>query len=379
MPLWPSPHRTRRALLGAVVSALTGALLVGCGAGGKAVDLDPMRFEVVRSGDQTHVESLDDKTLFREGGAAYEKADYDAALRKYTLIVERLPDSRYATIAGYNAGLSLLRMKRYEDAAPWFERTAKRTAGSKDAHDALFHLATCHEKAGDWKAMAAAMDRVLKPEWEGIKARDHIEAHSRRGQAREKLGEAALAERDYLRALRLYRRNLADRALYRSEHVAFAQYRIGEIYSELFRAVRFQLPVARMDRDLADKSNYFLKAQNAYLKTLRLRNARYAIMAGYRLGEIYERFYDDFMAAEVPDHLNREELEVYYDELKKEVKPFISQALDIYARNLRMAQRMGDRGGKWVRMTEQSVSRLKEVLRQEATAEAQARLEKGAD
>ena len=111
----------------------------------------------------------------------------------------------------------------------------------------------------------------------------------------------------------------------------------------------------------------------AELKALRLQHPDYAVVSGYRLGALYEVMYDDMMAAEIPTELTREEVELYYEELKKKIRPLLVRAIDIYERNLRMGQRFGKQG-EWVKRTEASLARLKEVLRQDSTREAEAEL-----
>ena len=222
--------------------------------------------------------------------------------------------------------------------------------------------------------MSGALDRVLRPEYEAITEVERLEAHALRGLARQELGDLALAERDYLEALKLHRRHLDPSSLVGNPSVSMAQYQIGEIYRELFAAIHFRLPVDRMMRDLEDKSNLFLKAQNAYLRAVRLHHPEYAVKAGYRLGALYEVFYDDMMSAEVPAELDQEEVDVYYEELRKKVRPLVVRAIDIYERNLQLGRRMGE-GGEWVRKTEASLARLQEVLRDDASRDALAGME----
>ncbi len=356
------------------VWALVALSLGACGTTRtQVVELEPMRFEAVPTEDGAAVEVLEPEVLFREGGAAFAAGDYETAARKYGLVVTHFPDSRWGTVSRYNAGLALEKARRWAEAIPHFTQVAALTAGSKDAHDALFRLASCHEALEDWRAADAALSRVLAPEFEGIVAIDRLEALARRGRARQLRGDLALAERDYLAALELYRHNLANRAFSSNAYVSLAQFQIGEIYRALFQAIQFRLPLERMARDLEDKANYFLKAQHAYLKAVRMHHPEYAMAAGYRLGAIFESFYDDMMAAEVPDDLSKDELAVYYDELRRKVKPLLTKAIDIYERNIRLGERFGQTD-EWVRKTQASLSRLKDLLRQESAREAQAEI-----
>lgn len=370
--------RLRAALAAGFVWWAVGAAQ-GCGTTGSSrrapVALEPMRFEAVPGPGGTRVvETLDPATLFAEAGQAFERGDYGAAARKYTLLVQRFPHSRWVNVARFNGGLSLRRAGRCQDALVLFGDAAKATAGSKDAHDALFQAAECDETLGRWEDADATWSRVLAPEWPRIGALDRLEALARRGRTRRHLGKLAEAERDLLKALGVYRRNMGNLAFHGNRWVSVAQFEVGEIYRELFSSVRFRLPLERMARDLEDKSNYFLKAQNAYLKTVRHHHPELAVAAGHRLGSLYEQFYDDMMGAEVPADLKPQEMDIYFEELKAKVRPLVERAMDIYERNIRMAERMGRGDDAWVDRSRQSLARLKDVLRAEAAQEAEAKV-----
>jgi tetratricopeptide (TPR) repeat protein len=338
-------------------------MLVGaCGSSAAHIQMDPLRFEVVDDGTVRRVEVMDPTVLFREAGAAFSEKDYDTAARKYALIVEHFADSRYGLVSRFNGGLSLERGGRCEEAIPLFESVAQRTAGSKDAHDAVFRIAHCEEHLERWDGAIEAFTRVLAPEWKGIVSLDRLEAFARRGGARYRSGDLARAERDLKSALTTYRNDIGNPAMLGNRWVSFAQFQVGEIYRELFSAIRFRLPIEGMARDLEDKSNLFIKAQNAYLKAVRLHHTEFAVKAGFQLGALFERMYDDMMAAEVPDDLTEEELGIYYGELRKHVRPLVTKAIDVYEKNIQLGRRLKG-GAEWVRKTEAGLSRLKEVLR----------------
>ena len=47
-----------------------------------------------------------------------------------------------------------------------------------------------------------------------------------------------------------------------------------------------------MDRDLEEKAGLLLKAQRAYIDTIKYGNARWASAAGFQVGSLYEELYD---------------------------------------------------------------------------------------
>jgi tetratricopeptide (TPR) repeat protein len=339
-------------------------VLGGCASAprGDSIEMEAMHFAVIDGPGGRRVEALDPETLFIEGNRAFEAQDFAQAADKYAMIVDRFPGSRWERVATFNAGLALEKDKRFADAVPRFEALVRDVAGSKDAQDALFRIAACEEAMQDWSGMHASVEEILRPHFPGLGVGDRIAALALRGRAWEGRGELALAERDYRAALELYQKNLELRGLDKSP-----QFRIGEIYKDLFASIRFKLPLERMARDLEDKSNFFLMAQSAYLRALRLQHADWAVVAGFQLGALYEQMYIDMLAAEVPSDLTEEELGIYNEELKKKVRPLLVRAIDIFERNLRLGQRFGKRDD-WMAKTEASLARLNDMLRAESRA-----------
>jgi tetratricopeptide (TPR) repeat protein len=337
-----------------------------CASKPAVVELPPLRFAVVGQ----RVEALDADTLHEEATRAYDTRAFVLAAEKYGLIADRFPESRYGAVAAFNAGLALEKEARFDEAAQRFEQAVRQARRPADADDALLRLAGCHEAREDWSGMRSAGERLLGDDGGArLTVANRLAAYAIRGRGHEGTGALARAERDYRAALTLYQQHLGDGALEQSPFVSLAQLRIAEIYQALFASISFRLPLARMERDLEDKSNFFLMAQSAYLRSLRLRHPDFATLAGYRLGLLYERMHADLVAAEVPTDLTPEEVEVYHEELRSQVKPLLERAVEIYERNLRLGQRFG-RDDAWVRETEASLARLRELMRAEARREA---------
>lgn len=354
------------------LSVLVG--LVGCATTLKAtIELEAMTIEAVDVDGKRRVEILDPEVLFNEANAAYDKRDFKLTIEKYELLIERFPETSWSRVATYNLGLALERSGQFERAIPQFVATYKWRRRTKDAQDALFRIAACQEALERWVQLRKSTDKLLRPEYPAISPVERLEAETLNGLAHQHIGELAVAERRYKSALKLFKRHIANRALAQSRYVSMAQYQVGEIYRELFEGIRFKLPVERMERDLEEKSNLFLKAQNAYLKTVRFQHREYAVNAGFRLGNIYEVMYEHLLSAEVPPNLTEEDIEVYYEELNRQLKPLISKAINIFERNLKLAERMGKQG-EWMRRTDDSLRRLKAILEELSVKDAMSKL-----
>lgn len=323
--------------------------------------MDPMHFGVIGEGEARRVETLDAEALFLEGNDAFAEHQYLVAASRYELILKRFPESRFIHVARFNAGLAHEKQGDFGKALTHFETYVNTHEGLKAGQDGLFRMAACYEGLEAWDDMLAVANRILAPFFSQISVIDRVGGLALQGRAQEGRGQLALAERRYKAALSLYQQNLSLKGFEFSRFVSMAQFRIAEIYRSLFDAIRFQLPMERMARDLEDKSNFFLMAQSAYLRALRLQHQDFATQAGYQLGSLYERMYRDMLEAEVPGDLNAEDMAIYRDELLSQIRPLLERAIDIYERNLQLSERMGARDG-WASKTEASLERLRELL-----------------
>ena len=212
---------------------------------------------------------LSDQAVFRAAGAAFRDKDYERSAS----FIENLSSETLRAVMRMSAGSM--------EVFPWsaFNATAKRflttrqsrseTAGSKDAHDALFRAATCMQAAEKWTEAIEYWSRVLRPEYSQISDHDQMEGHVRRAWAREKTGDMARAERDYKVVFKIHRENLDNRLIRTTPLVALAHQRVGYLYGSLVDSIKIRLPVERMARDIEEKASYFLKAQSHLLDAIR--------------------------------------------------------------------------------------------------------------
>ena len=117
-----------------------------------------------------------------------------------------------------------------------------------------------------------------------------------------------------------------------------------------------------MKRDLTDKSHFFLKSQSAFLRCIRLRQSYWAVAAGFQLGKLYEDFYDHMMASEIPKDMSADDQGIYFDELKRYIRPLVVRAIDVYERNIGMSDRLGEHG-EWAKKTQERLDRMRAILR----------------
>jgi len=143
-----------------------------------------------------------------------------------------------------------------------------------------------------------------------------------------------------------------------------AEYWLGEAYDREFREVPLD-PAGMTDDALSQalerKADLLLSAQGHFLRCVRLGESNWSVAAGYRIGEMYEHFHDQLLAAPLPADLTEAQRAFYQQELRARVRNLLSKAMEIYEETLAAAERTGARGEAVARATA-AVERLRNAL-----------------
>jgi tetratricopeptide (TPR) repeat protein len=308
--------------------------------------------------------------VFDEANDYLRADDYANAARLYRFVIDAFTEPAYVRTSYYNLGLALEGDLEFAEAATQYQTVMTTWPGSEDATWAHYRLAECYSKLGDYEAIPALMEAVLPRG--GLHHIDRVEAHVRWGNALLEMRRYAEADQQLSEAIELNRRaratwnaatdGVANEPL-SDDHAMIAQshFSRGRIYHELFLEVRLVLPEERLTRDLIDKGQLFEQSQAAYLDCVRTGHRYWGPAAGFMVGQLYEDFYFDILATEIPTHFNELELEIYFEELRTFLEPAMQRAMNIYENNLAMAYRIGA-DGVWVDDTLSSIHRLQSYL-----------------
>lgn len=341
------------------------------------LDMDPMLVKVEPGGDSpTHTIVLDSSELFANATEDFQRRQYDRAIEQYGQILEHFPDSKFYLPALYNSGLAFERLDRWEDAISTYERVLEHSPGKPEATDALYRMAECDGRLLRWDEVVSITDRIL--DRSDLAVYDIVEAWTRRGDALFELKKLADAEGAYRQAIKTNAQAPEGQGVPADSHfVVAAEFGISRVYHELFARIRFVLPVKRMESDLEEKVQLFMQAQSNYIRVMRKGNPFWATAAGFHIGRMYEDFYTSLLAAEIPNDLDREETDVYFAELRKQIKPLMERAMQIYEKNIIMSERYGI-SNDYTQRTADALERLKRyIIDDDLQATEQARILEG--
>ncbi|MDR1044561.1 MAG: tol-pal system protein YbgF [Candidatus Adiutrix sp.] len=102
-----------------------------------------------------------EKSLYQKGQSLLKQKKYDQAASIFSQMLARNPGGRLAPNARYWLGESYYARGRYQEAAAEFQRCAADYPNSDKAPDALLKLSYSHDRLGDGPQAMLVMDELL--------------------------------------------------------------------------------------------------------------------------------------------------------------------------------------------------------------------------
>jgi TolA-binding protein len=334
-------------------------------------DMDPIKIQAVKGPDGVHIESFDAGELFDAGGAALSDKRYDDAIAAYDRLLKEFADSRYTRAALYNVGLAYQGKKDWPGAVARFKVLSDHYGETADAKDAQFQLGATYAEMENWPTSAEVFALILQRK--DLNPDDKIEALGRRGFAQFKLRDLDTAERTFKSAVAYFEQIALQERLQTDFYLGLCKYHLGEIPHERFRAAPLRLPEKQMRIDMDEKARLLLFAQRMYTEAIKMGNPQWASASGYQVASLYEEFYDAFMHAPVPPELlgagNDEKREIYFEELRKNVRILLEKSLRWNEQNLLMMERLGVQN-EWRDKTKLAYAKVQRLLDPSAPMDA---------
>ncbi len=348
-PPVPSPRSVPRAGLAglAALAALASACAsaprppAATGPGAPvAIEFPPQELTVSKL--DLELEGKGEDELFALGMAAYEAKDWARAAAAFARVADRFPGSRREATALLDAGLAYRKLREWRLALERFQALARGWEGA-DALEASFLAAECQFELDDLAAAHATLTGIAaRPD---LGAPDRVRALAQLGVVELEDGRAGQAEGTLRRALAIWiGLEEGRRAALDPYWAAQAQYYLGEVHRAAFLGVDVDPTTAgeaRLEAALEEKSTLLLKAQGHYLKAIHMGDQRWAVAAGYRVGELYDAFREQLLDAPVPPELDAEHATAYRDELRRRVRVLADKAVGAYRAALDFARRQG--------------------------------------
>ena len=311
----------------------------------------------------TGLDGYDADQLLELGNQMHASEDYGNAIKVFDRLIKAFPKSEQVPSALYNSGLSLERLKKFEEALARFKQVVEKHRDSTSFKDAYFRVSLMLAKLKRWEEVANNFWAIRH--LDGLTPMDELEARVGMGVGMFMQKDYATAEREFLHALSFYKKHSKLEYMPAEYYVGQSRFYLGEIYAREFEGMKLSPPkadeeswVEMMGKELEEKCDMLLRAQNNFIRTIRVGHTGWATAAGFRIGSLYQKMYEDLMNLPVPPSLDEEAQGMYTKELRKRVSILVMKAIQIYERSLQMAQRVGEKN-EWVDKTHESLEKMK--------------------
>jgi tetratricopeptide (TPR) repeat protein len=323
---------------------------------------DPMIF-YAKGGKVVHVEQMHPKSLFEHAGESFQAKEYEKARTYYARLLTAFPQSSYRHLAIYNLALTYERLKQHPHAITLYHRILKERPDTEEARDAQFRLGAAYLITKQFPEAVKIYNELA--ERKDVETSDKLEVLGSLGLAYYHLKNEVMAEDAFRRTLRLFHAAKSKQYLGNDYFAAMAQFHLGRLHDDRFRARAFQPDKESMKKDLNYKAGELLTAQAHYLRAIRIRNPRWVVSSLFQIGDMYRQMYDDMMRAPIPKHLSQEEKQIYAEMLKKKIRVLLDKAIVAFEKNLQAAENYGVQDDEMIKKTQQQLLSLRSRILKE--------------
>ena len=365
-----SPMRRRAVwLFASVAPVVAGCAAAGAPLGEKASSA-PSSIDVPRT-----VITPDSATSLPEMfEAAQEKAragDLEGAAALFDRVVQHEPDGPLAAPALFSAGDAHDRLGHHQAAIARYRAVVEKHPAHELAKEAALRSVRLLTYVEDFAWAGRLADRLLERKTE-LRPIEEVVAYGGKALALVAGGDDARALSFVERGRDVIERHQLDAAGRIPRDLAQLYYALGEVYRLRGERIRFVPAPANLAVTLEQRCQLVLDAQRAYSDTWRAYDAHWSSMAGFRVGELYQRLHEDLMARDPPSAAdNQSRKNLYEAAMRLRFEVLLEKARGMMEHTVAMAEREGEKSS-WVERAREAKARLE--LAEQAERDAIARL-----
>jgi tetratricopeptide (TPR) repeat protein len=305
--------------------------------------------------------------LFARALKLEAQGNHRAALSDLERVLAVDPLGPYAERALFHAALAHEALAELDAAAQSFEEAARRFPNTPLTPEVLARATRLRLHTDQWEA-AAATASVLLEQHAGAGPLEHVVAYSARALGLLARGNVEEGEYFVAKGMQIVDELQLDRAGRIPRDLAPLYFAQGEARRQKAEAVTLSNDPATFSSRLEERCQQLLSAQAAYSDSMRAYDAHWSAMAGYRVGELYERLHEDLMQVQPPPRAGTEhQRQLFEGAMRLRYSVLVSKALTMMEHTLTMAERTGE-ASEWVQRSASAKVELERVLQAEKDA-----------
>jgi tetratricopeptide (TPR) repeat protein len=273
---------------------------------------------------------LADRSLF-ESAEMYDLAGkHEQALSRYEQVARRFPKSELDRVARVRALRLLTYLEQYPRAGELAESTAAK--------------------------------------YKDLRSFDQLAVLSARALSRLAAGDDAQAESAISKARDIIERESLDAAGRVPTELAPVYFALGELRRVRAERIHFQPVPENFGAALEQRCQLLLDAQGAYSDAMRAYDSHWSAMAGYRVGELYQKLHEEMMQVPPPKAADNERRrQLFEGAMRLRYSILLDKAKSMLDHTLAMVERTGEQS-VWVLKARQARDAIKKATEDEAQA-----------
>ena len=351
-------------MLGRTWTFVSVAMLAGCGSSVVATTAPPTR---VATSTQIVTQDRDttEPELFARAERELAQGDYASAKHDFELLLQSNPSEAILPKVLFDLGTTYEALGERDSAAGVYHTLATKFPALPSAKDALVRCVWLHAFLEQWKPLGETGEAILARA--DLDQLDKATGLGARGLSRAELGDTRLAMRDVQNGIDI----LEDNRIGMAGKLPAAGSQLKFALGETRRIETEQIQLQPIGDDFVQKVSArcqgLLDAQAAYADAMRTTDPHFAMMAGYRLGDMYRKLHAELMAIP-PDGFAKTEhqRQVFYAIMHVRYRALLDKALIMLNTTLEVADKLGDKSA-WVDRGREAKSQMEAALAQEKT------------
>lgn len=305
--------------------------------------------------------------MYTQALALQREAKHSEAAALFDRVVELDSEGEYADEALFQAGAEHDQAGAFDPAAARYEQFALRYPDAPLSTTALVRATRLLAHLEQWERAGALGQRLLG-ETRKLGPFEAVVAYAASANARlwvdDEVGAAALIEkgRAIVEAQQL------DAAGRVSADLAGLYYALGELRRRRAERIVFDPMPENFTDALERRCQLLLDAQSAYSDAMRAYEAHWSAMAGFRVGELYQRLHEDLMQMKPPASASSDEKRALFEgAMRLRYAILLEKASGMLQHTLAMTERTGERS-EWVQRAAKARATIEAARRREQAA-----------
>lgn len=318
--------------------------------------------QVITPGDATSIDEL-----FAEARRSLEAHQYAEAWQKFDRVYRLEPRGPLAEEALFLAGTAsdlgaepVRALRTYESFASLFPDAGR-------ARAALLRSVRLYVFLEQWERAGRAAD-LVQARYEDLGPFEWITLHGAKSLSLVARGDDQKASYYVEKARTIIEENGFDAAGQIPRDLAQVYYALGEIRRLRAERIKFVPVPTNFGQVLEERCQLLLDAQSSYSDAMRAHDAHWSAMAGFRVGELYQRLHEDLMQVPTPKSADSRSRELLFEgAMRLRYSILLEKARSMMDHTLKMAARTDEKSA-WVARAERALLDLDEAVAREQAA-----------